>query len=64
MVSLSLNGRDIDLMDGPPSDKELAGWSYLKNCGQQFDVQGESSDEWHSSGIGIRERLETEREYV
>ncbi|GAB0186651.1 mitochondrial enolase superfamily member 1 [Grus japonensis] len=34
-------------------DKELAGWSHSKSCGQQLDVQVENSDEWHSSGVGI-----------
>ncbi|GAB0176117.1 cAMP-dependent protein kinase inhibitor alpha [Grus japonensis] len=31
-------------------DKELAGWSHSKSCGQQLDVQVEISDEWLSSG--------------
>ena len=32
--------------------KELAGWSHSRSCGQRLDVQAESSDEWHSSGVG------------
>ena len=34
-------------------EEELAGWSHSKGCGQQLDVQVETSDEWHSSGVGI-----------
>ncbi|GAB0205741.1 mitochondrial enolase superfamily member 1 [Grus japonensis] len=33
-------------------DKELAGWSHSKSCGQRLNVQVETSDEWHSSGVG------------
>ncbi|GAB0185946.1 mitochondrial enolase superfamily member 1 [Grus japonensis] len=33
-------------------DKELAGWSHSKSCGQRFNVQVENSDEWHPSGVG------------
>ncbi|GAB0199702.1 serine/threonine-protein kinase SIK2 [Grus japonensis] len=32
-------------------DEELAGWSHSKSCGQQLDVQVETSDEWRSSGV-------------
>ncbi|GAB0209942.1 cAMP-dependent protein kinase inhibitor alpha [Grus japonensis] len=32
-------------------DKELAGWSHSKSCGQRLNVQVENSDEWHSSGV-------------
>jgi len=34
-------------------DKELAGWSHSRSCGQQLDVQVETSDEWCSSGVGV-----------
>lgn len=34
-------------------DKELAGWSHSKSYGQRLDVQVETSDEWHSSGVGV-----------
>jgi len=34
-------------------DKEWAGWSHSKSCGQWLNVQVEISDEWHSSGVGI-----------
>ncbi|GAB0178700.1 mitochondrial enolase superfamily member 1 [Grus japonensis] len=33
-------------------DKELAGWSHSKSCGQRLNVQVETSDEWCSSGVG------------
>jgi len=33
-------------------DKELSGWSHSKSCGQRLDVQVETSDKWHSSGVG------------
>jgi len=33
--------------------KELAGWSHSKGCGQRFNVQGETSDEWRSSAVRI-----------
>ncbi|GAB0209603.1 mitochondrial enolase superfamily member 1 [Grus japonensis] len=33
-------------------DKELAGWSHSKSCGQRLYVQVETIDEWHSSGVG------------
>ncbi|GAB0188303.1 mitochondrial enolase superfamily member 1 [Grus japonensis] len=33
-------------------DKELAGWSHSKNCGQQLNVQVENGDKWCSSGVG------------
>lgn len=29
-------------------DKEWAGWSHLKSCGQQLNVQVKTSDEWGS----------------
>jgi len=32
-------------------DKELAGWSPSKSCGQWLDVQVETRDEWRSSGL-------------
>ncbi|PKU46492.1 hypothetical protein llap_3211 [Limosa lapponica baueri] len=32
-------------------DKELARWPHSKGCGQQLNVQEETSDEWHSSGV-------------
>ncbi|GAB0190132.1 mitochondrial enolase superfamily member 1 [Grus japonensis] len=32
-------------------DKELAGWSHSKSCGQQLNVQVENGNEWCSSGI-------------
>ena len=34
-------------------DKELAGWSHSKSCGQWLDIQVETSDEWCSSAVGI-----------
>jgi len=34
-------------------DKELAGWSHSKSCGQWLDVQVKTSDEWLSSEFGI-----------
>ena len=35
-------------------DKELAGWLlHSKSCGQQLDVQVETSDGWHSLAVGI-----------
>jgi len=34
-------------------DKELAGWSGSKSCSQQLDAQVETSDAWHSAGVGI-----------
>ena len=34
-------------------DKELAGWSRSKSCGQWLDVQVETSDEWCSSGVSM-----------
>ncbi|GAB0208016.1 cAMP-dependent protein kinase inhibitor alpha [Grus japonensis] len=37
-------------------DKELAGWSHSKSCGQRLHVQVENSDEWHSSGVGTGTR--------
>ena len=33
--------------------KELAEQSHSKSCGQQLDVQVETTDEWRSSGVGI-----------
>jgi len=33
-------------------DKELTGWSHRKSCAEWLDVEAETSDEWHSSGIG------------
>lgn len=33
-------------------DKELAGWLQSKNCDQQLNIQAETSDTWHSSGVG------------
>jgi len=38
---------------GQSVDKELAGWSYSKSCGPWLTVQVETSDEWHSSVVGI-----------
>ena len=35
------------------ADKELAGWSHSKCCSQQLNVQVETSDERHSSGVSI-----------
>ncbi|GAB0208151.1 cAMP-dependent protein kinase inhibitor alpha [Grus japonensis] len=37
-------------------DKELAGWSHSKSCGQRLNVQVENSDEWRSSGVGTGTR--------
>lgn len=34
-------------------DKELAGWSPPKTCGQWLDIQVETSEEWCCSGVGI-----------
>ena len=34
-------------------EKELAGWSRSKSCGQQLDVQVETSDVWYPSGVQI-----------
>jgi len=34
-------------------DKELAGWSHSKSCGQWLDVQVETNDKWHSSVVCI-----------
>ena len=34
-------------------NKELAGWLHSKCRGQWLNVQVETSDEWHSSGVGI-----------
>ena len=34
-------------------DKELAVWLQTKSCGQWLNVQLETSDEWHSLGVGI-----------
>ena len=31
-------------------EKELAGWSRSKSCGQLLDVQVESGDEWRPQG--------------
>ena len=31
-------------------EKELAGWSRSKSCGQRLDVQVESGDEWRPQG--------------
>jgi len=33
-------------------DKELAGWSHSKSCGQRLSVEAETSDKWRSSGVG------------
>jgi len=33
--------------------KVLAGWWHSESCGQCLDVQGKTSDEWHSSAVGI-----------
>ncbi|GAB0210385.1 hypothetical protein GRJ2_003504300 [Grus japonensis] len=37
-------------------DKELAGWSRSKSCGQWLNVQVEISDEWCSSGVSTGTR--------
>ncbi|KAK4827026.1 hypothetical protein QYF61_013160 [Mycteria americana] len=42
----------MDLMDHW-EDKELAGRLRSESCGQQLDVQVETSDKWCSSGVGI-----------
>ena len=34
-------------------DKELAGWSHSKSCGQWLHVQVQSSDEWRPQGSGL-----------
>jgi len=34
-------------------DKEMAGRSHSKSCSQWLNVQVETNDEWHSSGVGI-----------
>jgi len=34
-------------------EKELAGWSQSKSCGQWVDVQVEISDKQHSSGVSM-----------
>jgi len=33
-------------------EKELAGWAHSKTCGQQLNVQVDTSDKWRSSGVG------------
>jgi len=33
----------------------LAGWSRSKSCSKWLNVQVETSDEWHSSGVGTRQ---------
>ena len=55
MTSLFLNWRDMDLIDGPLAGYGI-GWIGLlhsKSCGQQLDVQVETSDEWCSSRVSI-----------
>lgn len=42
----------LDGFDGSV-DEELAGWSHSKNSGQWFNVQEETSDKEHSSGVGV-----------
>ncbi|GAB0208658.1 cAMP-dependent protein kinase inhibitor alpha [Grus japonensis] len=37
-------------------DKELAGRSHSKSCGQRLNVQVENGDEWCSSGVGTGTR--------
>ncbi|GAB0210116.1 hypothetical protein GRJ2_003477400 [Grus japonensis] len=39
-------------------DKELAGWSHSKSCGQRLNVQVENRDEWCSSGVGTGTRAQ------
>ena len=34
-------------------DKELAGWSHSKSCGQWLDVRVVTSAKWHSSVVSI-----------
>jgi len=38
-------------------DKELVGWSHSKSCGQWLNVQVETRDEWHFSGVSTRPAL-------
>lgn len=38
------NWKDMDLMDGPLSDKKVAEWSHLKSCSQQLNIQVENID--------------------
>jgi len=33
------------------SKLERQGWLHSKSCGQRLDVQVETSDKWHSSGV-------------
>lgn len=50
--SFGPNWRGMDLMDHLV-DKKLAGWSYLKSCGQWLNVQGDPIDKCLSSGVDI-----------
>ncbi|GAB0188273.1 hypothetical protein GRJ2_001292600 [Grus japonensis] len=45
----ALQGRGMD----HSVDKELAGQSHSKSCSQRLDVQVETSDKWHSSGVSM-----------
>jgi len=31
--------------------KKMGGWLHSENCGQQFNIQVETADKWHSSKI-------------
>jgi len=41
----------MDPTDHHSVDNELAGWLHARSCGQQLDVQAETSDEWCSLGV-------------
>lgn len=53
MISLSLNGGDVDWMSDHSVDKELAGWSHSKGFSLWLNVQVETSDVWSSSGVRV-----------
>lgn len=41
----------MDLTDDHSVDKQLAGCLHSNSCGQQLDIQGETSDNWSSLGV-------------
>ncbi|GAB0178428.1 mitochondrial enolase superfamily member 1 [Grus japonensis] len=45
-------------------DKELAGWSHSKSCGQQLNVQVENGDEWRSSGRNPKHNYRLGEEWI
>ena len=48
MTTLSLNWRNIDLMDGPLVHKDLARWLHSKSCGHVQETRCPGGDRWQA----------------